>query len=160
MQKIIEMITYKIRRTDKTGSEFFKMPQRGTGVFKLAAAPYKIYGWLLSHDNDFTFKACYMYSGIGLHHRTITTNLSVLTKYNFIKVYGEGRFTIIEIVTFDNINVTFDNKEEKYKKKKEEKKKNVKIDNFLKEEEYVVENVNFDNSQDLDLETQNGINND
>lgn len=166
---------FKIKRTDKCGSEFIKVPQRNSGIFKLAPQPLKIYLWLLSHADGFEFKACFMYKGIGMHHVTITSNLSVLTKYNFIKMYKDGKFTIIEIVNFDTQIVRIDNKVEKYKKEKKEEKKNenVKTDISILKEENTVENVKTDNfvfgceatreiveDTSEDIHYSNGINND
>jgi len=107
---------YKIVKS-KLDGKHIQIPQRGSGVFNLSAPAFKLYVWLTSHNDGFSFNADFMVAGVKMHHVTVKKALSELHRCGAIKY-----------VNSDIVIVTCDIKVDKLKNKRKSQMKNVTTD--------------------------------
>ena len=90
----IESMKYKIKKHELK-CDTFSIPQKNSGVFKLTGAEFKLYCWLLSHQDGFKFGKMFMVNGCGLRNVTIEKTLTKLINKNYIKISDNGLITIV-----------------------------------------------------------------
>ena len=105
------MKKYEIKKIPIIGNSY-SVPQRESGIFDLPAPAFKIYVWLLSHQDGFKFNMKYLTQGVKMHHITVENNFNLLLENGIIKV----SLLTLEIVTSD-IKVYHKSKESKSKRK-------------------------------------------
>ena len=89
------MEKYKMNNKMDLKGKFTKIPNN---AFYLSATEFKLYCWLLKHDDGYMFGKMFMVNGSGLRNITIEKILPKLIKKGLIKVVNND----IIIVTNDS----------------------------------------------------------
>lgn len=142
-------MNYKVVKESLAG-KYFQVPERKSGIFNLPAPAFKIYVWLLSHENGFEFNRNFLDAGVKMHHITVTKNLKILEKCGVIKnvtsdINLKMSLLALKYVTSD---IKVNNKSKSIKESKL-KSKNVISDISSFESKSIVENVKSDISEKL-----------
>jgi len=85
---------------EKQEGNFVRLPQREYGMFKLPLGAFKLYAWLLSHDNGYAFSNYYMQQGTKMKYKAIKNALDYLENKKIITIQkSSSDYRIITIKT-------------------------------------------------------------
>lgn len=74
-----------IKREEMTLEKYTKVP-KDRKVWNLKPAAFKLYVWLLSHQDGYSFGKHFIKIGTGLHNKTVDASLNILVKQGFIQI--------------------------------------------------------------------------
>ena len=90
---------YTIRNEMKLVEKYTKIPNN---AFYLPAAEFKLYCWLLKHDDGFTFGKMFMVRGTVMRNVTVENTLPKLVKRKLISIDDDGNIVILKSVKNDS----------------------------------------------------------
>jgi hypothetical protein len=93
----------KLKISNKTDlkKDYTKIPN---SAFYLSAAEFKLYAWLLKHEDDFEFGKMFMVRGTKMRNVTIEKILPKLIKKKLISIDENNTITIVSKMTVKNDN--------------------------------------------------------
>ena len=89
---------YKIKNNVDLDNNYTKIPN---SAFYLSATLFKVYCWLLKHEDGFEFGKMFMVRGTALRNVTIENTLPKLVKRKLISIDENNVITIIKSVKND-----------------------------------------------------------
>jgi len=93
------MQKYKINNKTDLKKDYTKIPN---SAFYLSAAEFKVYAWLLKHEDEFEFGKMFMVRGTKLRNITIEKVLPKLIKRKLINIDENNTITIMSKMTVKN----------------------------------------------------------
>ena len=89
-------------KKEKQEGKFIRLPQRESGIFDLPLGAFKLYAWLISHDDGYTFSNYFIRKGTKMRYESIKNALKDLVKANRISITNDT-ITIYGSITNDTI---------------------------------------------------------
>lgn len=82
---------YTIKNNVELKNNFTKIPN---SVFNLSAAEFKLYAWILKHEDGYSFGKMFMIKGSGLRNVTVEKILPKLVKKGLIEIVNNDTITV------------------------------------------------------------------
>ena len=86
---------YTIKNEKPKSGTFIRVPDNIN--FKLNANAFRLFVWLLKHQDTFKMNEYFIRKGIGMDYRTFRKNILILEKFGYLTINSKPTISIITI---------------------------------------------------------------